>query len=51
MVNAPNRQIISEHAFDANGKCDRCGMDRKQFEDRGRPKCTGIRRERLPIPD
>jgi hypothetical protein len=51
MVNAPNRQFIGEHAFDVNGRCDQSGMDRKQFEDQGRPKCTGIPRERLPIPD
>jgi len=46
---------INGHAFN-DGRCERCDMTRKDFDDRGRPVCTGKkdphqRHGRIPIPD
>jgi hypothetical protein len=41
------------HAFDINDKCEKCGMTRKDYEDRGEPRCSGQKPkepESLPIP-
>jgi hypothetical protein len=34
---------LGEHAFNINDVCDRCGMTRKQYEDRRQPRCPGQR--------
>jgi hypothetical protein len=49
------RSLEDGHAFNADNVCELCGMSRHQYEDRGRPHCTGVKPEgtgvALPVDD
>jgi hypothetical protein len=34
-----------------NDVCAKCGMKRKNYEDRGKPPCSGKKRDPMPIPN
>jgi hypothetical protein len=38
------------HEFNAENVCDRCGMSRHQYDDGGRPYCTGVKPEGIALP-
>jgi|HubBroStandDraft_6_1064221.scaffolds.fasta_scaffold1251435_1 hypothetical protein len=46
-------KLVNGHHFNfSTGVCDFCGITQPQFDDRGRPRCTGRRevKERTTIP-